>query len=130
MTTIDSLSRGKYISITTFRKSGEAVATPVWVTREGDALYVITGSDSGKVKRIRNNPHIEVAACDMRGSIEGPKVAATAQILDAAGTQQVQERVAKRFGLMYKLMTAMEKVRRRAGDRVGLKITLTESSGE
>ncbi|MFT6565014.1 MAG: PPOX class probable F420-dependent enzyme, partial [Actinomycetes bacterium] len=55
MTTLDSLSAGKYISITTFRKSGEGVSTPLWVTRDGEALYVITGAESGKVKRMRNN---------------------------------------------------------------------------
>lgn len=124
MTTLDSLSAGKYVSITTFRKTGEAVSTPVWVTREGDALYVITGAESGKVKRMRNNPKIEVAPCDVRGRTTGPSVAATVELLDAAGTKDVEKRVSKKFGLMYKVMKVAEKVRRKQGESIGLRIAL------
>src|SRR5580704_11877202 len=53
----------KYISLTTFRKSGAAVATPVWFGEQDDKLYVMTRSDSGKYKRIRNNPSRRLATC-------------------------------------------------------------------
>ncbi len=79
---IPSSIRGqKYISLTTFRKNGVAVATPVWFGEEGDKLYVMTRSDMGKTKRIRNNPQVEVAPCTMRGKVTGPEVAASARIL-------------------------------------------------
>jgi hypothetical protein len=71
----------KYISLTTFRKNGEAVATPVWFGEDGDKLYVMTRSDLGKTKRIRNNPQVRVAACTMRGKVIGPEHAAMARIL-------------------------------------------------
>jgi PPOX class probable F420-dependent enzyme len=71
----------KYISLTTFRKNGAAVATPVWFGEEGDQLYVMTRSDMGKTKRIRNNPQVQVAPCTIRGRVAGPSVAATARIL-------------------------------------------------
>jgi len=48
----------KYISLTTFRKNGTPVATPVWFGEDGDKLYVMTRSDLGKAKRIRNNPQV------------------------------------------------------------------------
>ncbi|MGB2969783.1 MAG: PPOX class F420-dependent oxidoreductase, partial [Candidatus Nanopelagicales bacterium] len=124
MNELDRLSESKYISISTTRKNGEKIATPVWVTREGNALYVITGADSGKVKRIRNNPHVEVAPCDARGRLKGDVVAGTVEILDADGTEEVRSRVSKRFGLMYKVLTLMEKVRGSGDGRVGLKITV------
>jgi len=124
MTTLDSLSAGKYMSVATFRKTGEAVATPVWVTRDGDALYVITGAESGKVKRIRNNPKVEIAACDVRGKTTSATVDATVELLDAAGTAAVEKRVSKKFGLMYKLLKMAEKVRRKQGESIGLRITL------
>ncbi len=128
MNELDRLSESKYISISTTRKNGEKIATPVWVTREADALYVITGAESGKVKRIRNNPQVEVAPCDARGRRKGDVVAGTVEILDADGTEAVRSRVSKRFGLMYKVLTLMEKVRGSGDGRVGLKITVDAPS--
>ena len=61
----------KYISLTTFRKTGEKVATPVWFGEDGDKLYVMTRSDMGKTKRIRNNPQVTVAPCTVRGKVTG-----------------------------------------------------------
>ncbi len=71
----------KYISLTTFRKSGETVATPVWFGEDGNKLYVMTRSDMGKTKRIRNNPQVLVAPCTMRGKVTGAEYPAVARIL-------------------------------------------------
>jgi PPOX class probable F420-dependent enzyme len=71
----------KYISLATFRKNGAKVATPVWFGEDGDKLYVMTRSDMGKTKRIRNNPQVRVAPCTIRGKVTGPEVAAFARIL-------------------------------------------------
>jgi hypothetical protein len=71
----------KYIPLTTFRKSGVGVATPVWFGEEINKLYVMTRSDMGKTKRIRNNPQVRVAPCSIRGKVMGPEFAATARIL-------------------------------------------------
>jgi hypothetical protein len=70
-----------YISLTTFRKTGVGVATPVWFGEENNKLYVMTRSDMGKAKRIRNNPQVRVAPCSIRGKVKGPEFAATARIL-------------------------------------------------
>jgi uncharacterized protein len=75
------ISGQKYISLTTFRKNGAAVATPVWFGEEADKLYVMTRSDMGKTKRIRNNPQVQVAPCTIRGKVTGPEFAAVAKIL-------------------------------------------------
>lgn len=71
----------KYISLTTFRKTGTAVPTPVWFGEQDGHLYVMTRGDMGKTKRIRNNPHVKVAPCTIRGKVTGPEFAATARIL-------------------------------------------------
>jgi hypothetical protein len=71
----------KYISLGTFRKNGAKIATPVWFGEDGDKLYVMTRSDMGKTKRIRNNPQVTVAPCTIRGKVTGPEVAALARIL-------------------------------------------------
>ena len=72
-----------YISLTTFRKTGVGVATPVWFAEEGGKVYVMTRSDMGKTKRIRNNPQVRVAPCTIRGKVTGAEVAASARILPA-----------------------------------------------
>jgi len=71
----------KYVSLTTFRKNGTAVHTPVWFAEDGGLIYVMTRGDSVKVKRIRNNPDVRVAPCTMRGKITGPEFAGRARIL-------------------------------------------------
>ena len=79
---IPSAIRGqKYISLTTLRKTGAKVPTPVWFGEDGDKLYVMTRSDMGKTKRIRNNPKVTVAPCTMRGEVTGPEFPASARIL-------------------------------------------------
>ena len=71
----------KYISLITFRKNGAAVATPVWFGEQDDKLYVMTRSDMGKTKRIRNNPQVRVSPCTIRGRVTGPEFPGTARIL-------------------------------------------------
>jgi hypothetical protein len=71
----------KYISLKTFRKNGAAVATPVWFGEQNEKLYVMTRSISGKYKRIRNNPSVSVAPCNIRGVVTGVETAAVARLL-------------------------------------------------
>ncbi len=75
------VSGQKYVSLTTFRKSGIPVRTPVWFAEADGKLYVKTRSDSGKYKRIRNNADVLVAPCALRGEVTGPDIPAKALIL-------------------------------------------------
>ena len=63
------ISGQKYVCLTTFRKSGIGVVTPVWFAERDNKLYVKTRIESGKSKRIRNNPSVRVAPCTIRGKI-------------------------------------------------------------
>ncbi len=72
----------KYISLETFKKNGQGVQTPVWFVLHQSAFYVYTEADSGKVKRIRNNPLVRVAVCNIRGDIKGPWLAASASLVE------------------------------------------------
>jgi PPOX class probable F420-dependent enzyme len=63
------LAEERFISLTTFRRSGEAVSTPVWVGRDGDALVVLTPAGSGKVKRLRHDPRVELRPCGRFGQV-------------------------------------------------------------
>jgi len=97
---IPSAIRGqKYISLSTFRKNGAKVATPVWFGEEGDKLYVMTRSDLGKTKRIRNNAQVMVAPCTIRGKVTGPESAATARILPLEEHNHARQTVNRKYWL-------------------------------
>ena len=83
MTIPKAIQGQKYISLATFRKNGQAVNTPVWFAEQDGKLYVMTRNDSGKYKRIRNNPQVKVAACNMGGKITGAEFGGTARVLPA-----------------------------------------------
>ena len=72
----------KYISLETFKKNGQPVKTPVWFVLHQNAFYVYTEADSWKVRRIRNNPRVRVAVCNVRGDIKGPWLDATASLVE------------------------------------------------
>ena len=59
----------RYVSLTTFRRSGEPVATPVWIARDGEELVVITIDGVGKTKRLAHTSRVELRECDMRGTV-------------------------------------------------------------
>jgi uncharacterized protein len=87
----------KYIRLTTFRKNGTAVSTPVWFGEEEDKLYIMTRSDSGKYKRIRNNPQVRIAPCTMRGKITGPEFAAEARILPSEDWPRARKTIERKY---------------------------------
>jgi len=87
----------KYISLTTFRKTGVPVATPVWFGEEDGHLYVMTRSDMGKTKRIRNNSQVKVAPCTIRGKTTGPEFTATARILPPADHQRARQTLNRKY---------------------------------
>jgi hypothetical protein len=63
------LADERFVSLTTFRRSGRPVSTPVWVGRDGDALVVLTPAGSGKVKRLRHDARVEVRPCGRFGAV-------------------------------------------------------------
>ena len=89
----------KYISLSTFRKTGVAVPTPIWFAEEGDKLYFMTNSKLGKVKRIRNNAQVKIAPCTIRGKVTGPEFAATARILPIENAARVRSAIRAKYWL-------------------------------
>ena len=94
-----SISGQKYLSLTTFRKSGAAIATPIWFGESNGKLYVMTRGDSGKAKRLRNNPHVRIAPCTIRGKVTGPDLPATARILPEADWPTARDVLHKKYWL-------------------------------
>ncbi|WP_217177951.1 PPOX class F420-dependent oxidoreductase [Streptomyces sp. AC495_CC817] len=123
-TTLDALGAGKYLLVTTYRKNGTTVPTPVWVVRDGDALGVWTVADSWKVKRIRNRADVLVGPCDVRGNPTGDSVPARAEILDAAGSAAYRGLIARKYGILGWLTLLGSRLRRGADGTIGIRITL------
>ena len=127
---VERLARGKYLSLTTFKRDGTAVSTPVWVARDGDELVVITDAASGKAKRIRNNGRVEVAACDVRGRVTGPAFGGRAHLVDSTGTEYIAAQIKRKYGLQYTAIGWMDKLRRRqSSGSVGIRVDLDEVAG-
>jgi len=88
-----------YVSLTTFRKNGQGVPTPVWFGEENDKLYVMTRGTMGKTKRIRNNPKVKVAPCTIRGKVTGPEFNAMARILSAVDGPAARRSINRKYFL-------------------------------
>ncbi|GGV16934.1 PPOX class F420-dependent oxidoreductase [Kitasatospora herbaricolor] len=118
------LAAGSYLLVTTYKKDGSTVATPVWVVRDGNALGIWTVADSWKVKRIRNRADVLVGPCDVRGNPTGESVPATAEILSPAATAAYRTLLRRKYGLLGVLTLAGSKLRRGDQGTVGIRITL------
>ena len=115
-----TFEKQKYLNLETFRKSGVGVRTPVWFVQADNVLYVRTVADSGKVKRIRNNPQVNIAPCKMDGTLLGDWVQAQApEISDDEIDGKVDRLLGKKYGLMKRIFSM-------AGSRDGRKNTILE----
>jgi len=88
---------GKYLSLTSFRRDGSGVATPMWFVADNGHLVVQTDADSNKVKRIRRDPHVRIAVCDARGRPRGEAVDAEARILPESERERVERLLAQKY---------------------------------
>jgi len=87
-----------FLSLTTFRKNGAPVATPVWFAQEDDKLYVMTAANTGKVRRIHHNAQVEVAPCKLNGDLLGPPLEAMAVILPDDQTARANRALIRKYG--------------------------------
>ncbi|WP_027344534.1 PPOX class F420-dependent oxidoreductase [Hamadaea tsunoensis] len=99
MTSVEEFASAKYVSLTTYRKDGTPVATPVWATVDGGELYIVSDADAWKVKRLRRNGKVAVTVCDLRGRVAPGALTAegTGRVLDDAGTRRVRDLIARKY---------------------------------
>lgn len=130
------LGRERYISITTFRRDKSPVATPVWVVGDGGHLYVWTGAQTGKAKRIRHDPAVTLAPCTARGRPTGPAVPARARIVPASGLPRVWPLFLAKYGIQLRAIVWSARISRllRRGrppaERIFLELTLTDGGDQ
>ena len=105
------LSKHKYISIETYRKNGTGVRTPIWFVVNQGLIYFRTDANSGKVKRIRNNPHVKIAPCNMSGNVEGDWYEGKAKFSDQAESAIAFSLINKKYGLLTTFIRLLNKIR-------------------
>lgn len=104
---IVQFARTKYLNLETFRKTGAGVRTPVWFAQDVShsnptvtVFYIYSEAGAGKVKRIRNNPHVRVAPCTLRGSVRGMWIDGRARICDENEAVHGQHLLTQKYGLL------------------------------
>lgn len=120
MNNLHSFENQKYLNLETFRKTGVGVQTPVWFVQDGEALYVRTIADSGKVKRIRNCSQVNIAPCKMDGALLGDFVPALAREVTSEDIERkVDHLLDQKYGLLKKMFSV-------AGGLNGRRYTIIE----
>ena len=111
---LEALFPGRYLSITSFKRDGTGVATPVWFVSDGSRLVAFTDLHSAKIRRIRRNPHVLVASCRPGGKLRREPVAAHAEVLTAtADLERVRELLVARYKISYRVVMLFYRLGRR-----------------
>ena len=111
---LEALFPGRYLSVTSFKRDGTGVATPVWSVSDGKRLFAFTDLHSAKVRRIRRNPRILVASCRVNGKLRGEPVPARAEVLTAtAELERVRKLLVERYRISYRVVMLFYRLGRR-----------------
>jgi len=111
----------RYIALETFKRNGEGVSAPVWFVEEDAKLYIWTPANSGKARRIRNNPRIRFAPSSARGKPKGDWVEGEAQVLNPSDSTRPAELIRRKYGLQFWLINHLH-----GRDRVIIKLETTD----
>lgn len=112
-----------YVSLATFRRNGVEVKTPVWIAGDGNRYYVFSAGDAGKIKRLRNDPRVRLAACDLRGNAKGDWVDGRARIVsDDASVAAALAALRRKYGLQMRLTDFFAKLSGRFGKRAYIEV--------
>jgi len=88
------------MNLRSFRKDGTPVDTPVWTTPFEGKLVCYTDDRTFKAKRLRNNPNVELAACDVVGRCSSPWYSARCRIVEApAERERIFAAIRAKYGI-------------------------------
>lgn len=97
---MDQFLNKEYIRLETFKRSGKGVSTPVWFVIDDDKIFIRSYANSGKVKRMRNNPNVKVTPSDALGRPQGLPIKGKAIRVDGDGEIRVSHLLYRKYGLM------------------------------
>ncbi len=115
---MQELDRARYITLTTFKRDGSAVSTPVWVTGSGGTYLFTTGGNSWKARRLQRNSSVQVRACDMRGRVKpaARQFVGTGVVDGSAEALTAAERaLSAKYGWQFKVTRIGEHLKTRFG---------------
>ncbi len=115
---MDEIADARYISLTTFTRDGAPKAPPVWITGADGTYRFYTGADSWKIKRLRNDPNVEIRVCDMRGKVDPHTTVhrGAAHVLDDANAlTDVKHAVLRKYGWQARLVRLTDTTKERVG---------------
>jgi len=98
-----ALENEKYILLTTFRRDGTPVSTPVWIVPLGGGTFgFTTSSGSGKAKRLAHTSRVTVQASDVRGHVKpgSSPIEATASVVTGVEHGMIKAKVKAKYGIM------------------------------
>ncbi len=102
---LESVLPGRYLSVTSFKRDGTGIATPLWAVSDRKRLFAFTDLNSVKVKRIRRNPQVLVAGCWVNGRLRREPVSARAEVLTApADLERVRKLLLARYKISYRVV--------------------------
>jgi uncharacterized protein len=105
------IDKYKYMNLTTFRKNGKPVVTPVWFAEADNRLFMYTDPESGKVKRLRHTSHVTVQPCTVNGKPLGDTVEARGRLLtDEAEWRFADRQLKRKYGLQKSLYEFIPKL--------------------
>ena len=111
---LEALFPGRFLSVTSFKRDGTGVATPVWAVSDGTRLFAFTDLHSPKVWRIRRYPHVLVASCRPDGTLRREAIAAHAEVLtEPADLERVRKLLLARYKVSYRLVMFFYRLGRR-----------------
>lgn len=105
---------GRYLSVTSFKRDGTGIATPVWAVSDGRRLFAFTDLHSAKVRRIHRNPHVLIASCRVDGKLRREPVSAHVEVLTAeADLERTQKLLLTRYPVSYRVVMLFYRLGRR-----------------
>lgn len=96
-----SLAVSSTALLTTYRRNGDSVPTPVSIVLEGGRAYFVTAVDSGKSRRLVRNPHVTLAPCTIGGKVLGAPVGARVRLLEGAERRQARRLLRRPTAAMF-----------------------------
>jgi PPOX class probable F420-dependent enzyme len=120
------LDDARYVNLLSFKRDGTSAQTPVWAAPLDGKLVIFTAGDSYKVKRIRRNPQVRVARCDVRGKLLGPWLGGMCAIVDDRARQaRIVDALTDKYGWQMRLLNFFSTLSGRVKKRAYLEVTLS-----
>lgn len=104
---LEPLMRTKTVLLTSYRRDGTPVATPVSLAFDGDRAFFRTWGSAGKAKRLNRNAEVEIAPCTLRGKQTGSAIRARARLLSGDDAKQARHALARRHPLLQGLLVPL-----------------------